>query len=510
MCCRSWTRRTEGGPRRRLLGGVAGVALAVWVGAGIGCAPTASDEAPTVPVGRGVYLLATELLDAPATGHDAIYKATYQDEAGAAGFYLSVACADPDTLQVQLTRAETGEVMRLQRVVPPADAAADGPAAFDDQTLGLRNRGRGFYWVETLPGGSSLEARVAVVLPAVVRDWQLGIELFTDLYSDGTLVSPARLELVDDFFYLAVIGDSVMWGNGLRTEDKIWYRVARAIEAETGRRVITQVYAQSGADIVPGDYDAACEVNCFGEVPSAPTSITLQTQLIERPELLDLVLMNGCINDVGVSAIIDPSLPEQELIDETTLFCEQEMEGLLARVVDLAPQAAIVVMGYYPIVGPESDLFGLRNWGDARGLDLDTQGAQVVEKLTARSEVFVSVAHTSLSAAVEAANAVHPQGERLAFASPRFGPENAVFAPDRWLFSLVADTDLADLLDIDLELFPEDPMFNFRVSRCFADDLAVSLIECLYASIAHPNPEGAAAYASSVEGRLRALGVLPK
>ena len=96
-----------------------------------------------------------------------------------------------------------------------------------------------------------------------------------------------------------------------------------------------------------------------------------------------------------------------------------------------------------------------------------------------------------------------------AFADPDFGPENAVFGPDRWLWSMTDDSPMFAGVEVDFELFPEDPLAGFRASACPEIDGIYGLVICLYVSVGHPNPAGARAYADAVITELRELGVLP-
>src|SRR5687767_15858873 len=48
---------------------------------------------------------------------------------------------------------------------------------------------------------------------------------------------------------MLVLGDSVLWGQGLKTEHKSWYHVKVWLEKTTGKAVIEKVAAHSGAII---------------------------------------------------------------------------------------------------------------------------------------------------------------------------------------------------------------------------------------------------------------------
>ena len=48
---------------------------------------------------------------------------------------------------------------------------------------------------------------------------------------------------------LLVLGDSIMWGQGLRDRDKFWWRIKNWLQDKTGRRVQERIEAHSGAVI---------------------------------------------------------------------------------------------------------------------------------------------------------------------------------------------------------------------------------------------------------------------
>ena len=48
---------------------------------------------------------------------------------------------------------------------------------------------------------------------------------------------------------MLVLGDSIMWGQGLRDRDKFWWRIRNWLQEKTGRRVQERIEAHSGAAI---------------------------------------------------------------------------------------------------------------------------------------------------------------------------------------------------------------------------------------------------------------------
>ena len=54
---------------------------------------------------------------------------------------------------------------------------------------------------------------------------------------------------------MLVLGDSILWGEGLKTEHKSWYQVKTWLETNTGRVVVERIEAHSGAVIETGSVD---------------------------------------------------------------------------------------------------------------------------------------------------------------------------------------------------------------------------------------------------------------
>lgn len=462
-----------------------------------------------------VFLLGTELLEPPSVSNARSFKTTVYSpidsespsSADAAGFFITVSARNPESLRIRMSPA--GVAADFRPAPAPTTAAerslARTPAPYDDFVRDLLADGHGVFWIdEVRVGGSPLAHRIGCLVPTAALSPITTVSVYSSEFA-GVPIGGFEFELVDDFFYQVVIGDSVQWGNGLIEEDKMRALVGNVIERELGRKVITQVYANSGARIVPAEGDGICRLNCFGETPLVSTSVIVQVDLIERPDLIDLILLDGCINDVGVVEIINPLVRESKLIADTEQFCEGEMTTLLRKARDRVPNALVVVTGYYQIVSPFSDLVGVREWSILK--DIQTEVDDLIDILSENSIVFRDTAHAGLAAAVATVN--DETGEtRIAFADPGFGPENAVFAKDKWLWSMTNQGTLLVRLDIAATLFPEDPILRARETACSSPLQKGGLIGCIYASVGHPTPPGERAYANAIIDRLRELGLL--
>lgn len=482
-----------------------------------GCGP--ADLLGAADDGGAVFILGVERLAAPAVAEPGVYRPEFtfpidpNDPASvrAVGFFLDIAANAPERLQMRILGGPGTAPTSLRRIAPPGGEALLAPAGWrlPEEARNALLGGEGVFWLDGPPcGGPVRNQRVGVALPDTWTGPSLTLDAFIPASERGELFPGIQIELARDFFYMAVIGDSVMWGNGLREPDKFSRLVAAEIQRRTGRRVILQVHAISGVRVVPDPTDIICRVRCNGEVQTANTSITAQVDLLDAPGLLELVLMDGCINDVGVMRILNTDTRHEVLAELTRTFCHDEMFKLLDKVRSAAPLAKIVVTGYYPIVSTESKLPELAQYVLVHGSDDDPAGLGVAAEIAEQSRIFWETAHASLAAAVQEANAREPEPARIAFVDPGFGPQNALFATQPLLWGLTADRIQQAAADEGLTLYPEDPLADLRATGCFNNRL-VDPISCLYASVSHPNPAGARQYAEAILPALEQLGVIP-
>jgi len=104
-------------------------------------------------------------------------------------------------------------------------------------------------------------------------------------------------------FRIVCIGDSIVWGQALLPNEKFNFLVQQALLPKFPGATLESV-AHSGAVIGATGVSGTPQV---GEVPASRLSIIEQCDgYTNFPETVDLVLMDGGINDVGV---IDPQSP---------------------------------------------------------------------------------------------------------------------------------------------------------------------------------------------------------
>ncbi|HEV8369514.1 MAG TPA: hypothetical protein VGQ39_16280 [Pyrinomonadaceae bacterium] len=154
-------------------------------------------------------------------------------------------------------------------------------------------------------------------------------------------------------FNMLVLGDSILWGQGLKTENKPWYHVKLWLEKNTGRPVIERIEAHSGAVIERSSLtdnltSTNREVNLG--LPTVHDEIESALKFYSDGSLIDLVLVSGCGNDVGVQNLLNAAKTE-EVDDMTRAKCGAPMESLLRRIIRVFPSE-------HSFAAPETRLWG--------------------------------------------------------------------------------------------------------------------------------------------------------
>ena len=108
-----------------------------------------------------------------------------------------------------------------------------------------------------------------------------------------------------DPFRMIVIGDSIAWGCGLYTKEKYHYLVADWLQKTLKRPVEVTVLAHTGATITkPTNIDPSKHTFLDPELGSWDPTLLEQADHIPNPEKVDLILVSGGINDLGLDRIL--------------------------------------------------------------------------------------------------------------------------------------------------------------------------------------------------------------
>ena len=178
---------------------------------------------------------------------------------------------------------------------------------------------------------------------------------------------------------MLVLGDSVMWGQGLLVDNKFSYRVGRWLcewrnngICNDNEDVEVHVEAHSGA-IIEEEKSRDQEERRFtrndapvrydGEVNYAYPTLWGQLELAKRHytnksiplQEIDLIILNGGINDMSATRVFVYKIFGGDLKKKADKYCGEEMERLLGKVADTFPTARIVVPGYFPFISNETE-----------------------------------------------------------------------------------------------------------------------------------------------------------
>jgi lysophospholipase L1-like esterase len=297
-------------------------------------------------------------------------------------------------------------------------------------------------------------------------------------------------------FRIVSIGDSIIWGQGLLPNEKFNWLVQQALSPKHPEGVTLDSLAHSGAVIGATGASGTPQV---GEVPASRLSIIEQCDsYANSPDTVDLVLMDGGINDVGVATILNPFalIPPFEV--RVIHACHDGMLVLLKKVIAKfsKPTCRILVTGYYPILSAQSDPVGVIKLASLFGIAVPAfldRDLDFINPVLNRCEAFFNDSTQQLKQAIVDAN-----DPRITFVPSGFTDANSAFVPG---------TSLLWGLTLDDDLSAQDPVAAARRPLCDIAQPDPSQIParelCYRASAGHPNVQGAAQFSKQI------LAVLP-
>jgi len=376
-------------------------------------------------------------------------------------------------------------------------------------------------------------------------------------------------------FRMLVLGDSVMWGQGLADEHKFSYMVRQWIcerrnngSCPDKEDVQVHVEAHSGAVIAKPEKDNqkkeedrftrdVAPVRYPGEVNNDYPTVWGEVDLARRYysdksiplEEVDLILLNGGINDMGAPRILAPKILgflAGNINDFAKKYCEDDMKLLLDKVANTFPNARIVVPGYFPLVTldtPENllmETIGYLFLGKKE--KASKQGANEEESPNSPNEVAVAhkpskslvhmanrsrdwtvASNAALAAAVKSFNGSHAglplmenkspspppdASARALFVPVLFADENAYAAKSALLWKLVPRNP-----DVVLECAETNPLKNLLANDelqakrpCMCEQAGKKNdVICARAGAFHPNVQGAELYFRAITKELERI-----
>ncbi|HEY6968963.1 MAG TPA: hypothetical protein VJA94_07160 [Candidatus Angelobacter sp.] len=330
---------------------------------------------------------------------------------------------------------------------------------------------------------------------------------------------------------IVTLGDSIVWGQGLPESMKFRTIVASWLQSQLPGRQVNQVATRAHSGAVTGfgaypkgmtqDPDSYYKRNNGypypGEVPFGYPTVSYQIGMTLadlkarniNPQDIDLVMVDGGINDVHIQNILnftDITTGPDWVRRITNMSLSNHMSQLLPQILTAFPNAAVVITGYYPIVSKSSDLSSLSALLRGQGIVVDQVVKAAKDAIAQRANAFADEAFHGLLNLVNQTNRTLGT-PRVALAWPAFSDDNAYAAPDTYLFRVgqyAADEDRGKARQVPAGNWSTvQGVAYYRGEECsqfFSNDFM-----CYDASMGHPNPAGARAYADAVISKLQTV-----
>ena len=331
-------------------------------------------------------------------------------------------------------------------------------------------------------------------------------------------------------FEFLVIGDSVIWGQGLEEKDKFYTLTAEWLRNGAfgkPREVNLKVKAHSGATLkfhpdAAEKYKKICRDETYPIKPEVNVGFPSSWKQVEvaADEYrsagrggADLIMICGGITDITTARVFDPKGNDDTLRSEIKRFCRDDMFDVLEHAVEKHPNAKLAVIGYFPAVTSKSSSGKILNdWQEALGfpralkafvnnplgrpLFFNKSRARAIQ----RSTIWYEESNRNLREAVEQINAKYGPRRAVFIWSP-LTEDNAVEAPNTLLFRMGKGGVVTDPLA--LERIKDCRQTLPELKRTADIDYPIRL--CEIAAVGHPNPEGSRAYAEAIKTALATL-----
>lgn len=301
-------------------------------------------------------------------------------------------------------------------------------------------------------------------------------------------------------YNILALGDSVMWGQGLLDQNKLVVKVKNWIQQFHAEfDVQLTLLAHSGAIIGVGSTANGAALD--GEVPTKYPTILNQAQgFAGNPQGVDLILVNGGINDVGIFNLVNPHSDDVELRDSINKHCHLDLGTLLMALGQkfAKPATRFVVPGYYPILSHDSNPLNMIGFLALFGVTVQSPFilGNPFFKIAEQMLLFWKESTDGMKRAVAETNAALGGPQRFFFVEPQFTSQNAAFAPHPFVFGLNPDTG------------SQDSQSGHRQQVCRVQEPdPIQREVCFRASAGHPNEAGADRYFNDTFPVLKTFGL---
>ena len=329
------------------------------------------------------------------------------------------------------------------------------------------------------------------------------------------------------FEYL-VVGDSLVWGGGLREEHKFYNLTRTWLETDVfgGKRAVNlKNRSHSGATLTLHADEAAAfaragwtdrktypqEVNVSFPSVKMQLDIAAEEYGSDARKNVDLLMLTGGLTDISTAGILDPKGDNDKLKQDIEKYCLGSMQEVLANAGSHFPNAVIAVVGYFPILSPYTNTGKLFN-GMLEAYEFPRffkpfmnnplvrpiAFKKMKKKAIVRSRIWIEHSDMRLKEAVDKFNAGNGKG-RAVFIKGPVTEENCFETPNTLLIRMGNKGRTDDVL------------YDERKAQCNealpalekATGIKYPLRYCELASVGHPNIAGAKAYTESIKTILR-------
>lgn len=326
--------------------------------------------------------------------------------------------------------------------------------------------------------------------------------------SSGPILASNSLPIVIATYQMLVMGDSIAWGEGLQDQNKFYTLVgAHVTAANANMSVYTTMKAHTGA--ILGWNDTGSGPTVDGDIPVSYPTVKQQAQGVAgspNAATIDLILVAATANDVGFQHFLDPNATHPQILTRVTQYCHLEMRSFLIWLVSKFPVAKIIVTGYYAGISLDSNpaylvdlvgvMYGLENnqgllptaLAVAKGVS--PAGLPII---AGNATFFATQANLALKTAVQEANQTYLPPQRIYFADPGFGPQNAALASNAWVYGLSTSLNILQPTDSPASAWRRKSQCQAVYPSSFTDRTF-----CDLASAGHPNVTGAQHYAAAI------------
>lgn len=337
------------------------------------------------------------------------------------------------------------------------------------------------------------------------------------------LGGPALLGQSSKPYEMLVVGDSLIWGQGLEEKDKFYSLTADWLRKTLSRPVELKVKAHSGstlkfhADEAAKYAKADRDENFFykPEINVAFPSIYRQIETASDEyrrdgKTADLIMLTGGITDITTTGVLNPKGDDEELKRDIERHLRDDLYDVIELAAERNPNAKIVVVGYFPVITSYSQSSKLLNaWLEAlsfpRFLKFVPNNPLVRpiffnklrKRAIDRSRIWLETSSSSMAEAVARLNK-KLGSERAVFVRTPLTDEHATEAPNTRLFRMGKGGNVKDVKARERTRDCREALPKLKKETGI--DYPVRL--CEIAAIGHPDPAGSRMYADAIIERL--------